>query len=317
MENHLISYLRTVFYPNGRNGIILFLVLIGGLFCRPAVPLADPEGEFEEILRWREKRLQNLQRDDGWLTLAGLFWLQEGKNTFGSDVDNDLVFPAGKMPGSAGAFHVGAEGTIIEVFEGVPITSEGQPVSRLKLRSYAEGDPTLLEIGSLTFYIIDRGGQQAIRLKDRESTVRKEFQGLEYFPIAPRWRVQARYEPYEAAASVNVPTVLGTTRRLTSPGALVFNIGVETYRLDTIGEPGEEGLFIVFGDETNGQETYGGGRFLGTPLPAEDGTLVLDFNKAYNPPCVFTPYATCPLPPPQNRLPLRVEAGEKVYSGHH
>ncbi len=298
-------------------GTILLLVLIGGLFCRPAVPLADPEGEFEEVLRWREKRLQNLQRDDGWLTLAGLFWLQEGENTFGSDPDNDLVFTAGKMPGFAGAFHISAEETIIEVFEGVPVTSKGQPVSRRKLRSDADGDPTLLEIGSLSFYLIDRDGQLAIRLKNRESAVLKEFQGLEYFPIDLRWRVPARFEPYKQAVSFNVPTALGTTSRLTSPGALVFNIDDKAYRLEAIGEPGAGELFIIFGDKTNGKETYGGGRFLTTPAPATEGAVVIDFNRAYNPPCVFTPYATCPLPPPQNRLPIRVEAGEKVYGDHH
>ncbi len=306
-------------------GTIMAMVLIGGLFCQPVIPAAGPsaglragpENEFEEILRWREERLQNLQRDDGWLTLVGLFWLQEGENTFGSDPDNDLVFPAGKVPGFAGKFRVGAEETVIEVFDGVPITSKRQPVSSLELQSDAAGDPTMLEIGSLTFYLIDRGGQTAIRLKDRESAVLKEFQGLEYFPIDLRWRVPARFEPYESAVSINVPTVLGTTSRLTSPGTLVFSIGGETYRLDAIGEPGARELFVIFGDRTNGEETYSGGRFLTTPLPDTEGAVVIDFNRAYNPPCVFTPYATCPLPPPQNRLPIRVEAGEKVYGAHH
>ncbi len=127
----------------------------------------------------------------------------------------------------------------------------------------------------------------------------------------------ARFEPYESAVSINVPTVLGTTSRLTSPGTLVFSIGGETYRLDAIGEPGARELFVIFGDRTNGKETYSGGRFLTTPQPDAEGTVVIDFNRAYNPPCVFTPYATCPLPPPQNRLPIRVEAGEKVYGAHH
>jgi len=317
MKNNFRLSLRGIFYSHGRTGIILILALAGGLFCRPAVPTADPENEFEETLQWREKRLQNLQRDDGWLTLAGLFWLQEGENTFGSDPENDLVFPAGKMPGSAGAFHVGAEGTIIEVFEGVPMVSEGQPVSSLKLQSDAAGDPTMLEIGSLTFYLIERDGQLAIRLKDRENAVLKEFQGLEYFPIDPRWRVPARFEPYESAIPINVPTALGTTSRLISPGTLAFSIGDTTYRLDAIGEPDAEQLFIIFGDGTNGKETYSGGRFLTTPQPDAEGAVVIDFNRAYNPPCVFTPYATCPLPPPQNRLPILIEAGEKVYGGHY
>ena len=317
MKNQLFLSLRTALYSLGRTGTILFLILMAGMFCQPVVPAAGPENEFKEILRWWEERLQNLQRDDGWLTLAGLYWLQEGENTFGSDQENDLIFPAGKVPGFAGVFRVGSERTVIEVFDGVPITSKRQPVSSLELQSDAAGDPTMLEIGSLTFYLIDRGGQPAIRLKDRESAVLKEFQGLEYFPIDPRWRVPARFESYETAVSINVPTVLGTTSRLTSPGALVFSIGGETYRLDAVGEPGAGELFIIFGDRTNGKETYGGGRFLTTPPPDTEGAVVIDFNRAYNPPCVFTPYATCPLPPPQNRLPIRVEAGEKVYGDHH
>lgn len=128
----------------------------------------------------------------------------------------------------------------------------------------------------------------------------------------------ARFEPYEPAVSISVPTALGTTSRLTSSGALVFNIDDKAYRrLEAIGEPGSDELFIIFGDGINGKETYGGGRFLTTPAPAAGGAVVIDFNRAYSPPCVFTPYATCPLPPPQNRLPIRVEAGEKVYGGHH
>lgn len=306
-----------IFYSHGRTGIILILALAGGLFCRPVVPTADAEREFPEILEWREERLQSLQRDDGWLTLAGLFWLQEGENSFGSDPENDLIFPAGKVPGFAGTFHVGAEGTVIEVFDGVPITSEQQPVSSLKLRSDADGDPTMLETGSLTFYLIERDGQPAIRLKDRESAILKEFQGLEYFPIDPRWRVQANFKRLESSVSINVPTAQGTTTQLELAGALIFRIGEKTYRLDAIGEPDAEQLFIIFGDVTNGKETYSGGRFLTIPQPDAEGSAVIDFNLAYNPPCVFTPYATCPLPPQQNRLPIRIEAGEKVYGDHH
>lgn len=317
MKNNFRLSLLAIFYSHGRTGIILILTLVGGLFCRPPVPTADPENKFEETLQWREKRIQNLQRDDGWLTLAGLFWLQEGENTFGSDPQNDLIFPSGKVPEFAGTFHAGTKETVIEVFDGVTITSGGQPISSLEHQSDAAGDPTMLEIGSLTFYLIERDGQLAIRLKDRESAALKEFQGLEYFPIDPHWRVPARFEPYESPVSINVPTALGTTSRLTSPGALLFSIGEKTCRLDAIGEPDAGQLFIIFGDGTNGKETYSGGRFLTTSQPDAEGAVVIDFNRAYNPPCVFTPYATCPLPPQQNRLPIRIEAGEKVYGGHH
>jgi uncharacterized protein (DUF1684 family) len=166
----------------------------------------------------------------------------------------------------------------------------------------------------VSFYPISRQGKLAIRVKDPESEARRSFRGLEYFPVDSSWRVEARVEPPADAGRISVPNVLGTDTSEASPGTLVFERGGATYRLRPVLEEGETDWFVIFGDATNGRDTYGAGRFLYV-APAKDGRTVIDFNKAYNPPCVFTDYATCPLPPPGNRLPIRVEAGEKEY-GH-
>jgi uncharacterized protein (DUF1684 family) len=169
----------------------------------------------------------------------------------------------------------------------------------------------------VSFYPISRQGRLAIRVKDPETDARRAFRGLTYFPVDPSWRIEARVEDNAAPKPITVPNVLGAETSEPSPGTLVFERGGKTYRLTPVLEEGETDWFVIFGDATNGHDTYGAGRFLYVP-PAVDGRTVIDFNKAYNPPCVFTDYATCPLPPPQNRLPIRVEAGEKEYShgGH-
>ena len=167
-------------------------------------------------------------------------------------------------------------------------------------------------LGTLRLSLIERGGRLAVRLKDADSEVRRRFRGIESFPIDSAWRIEARFEACAPARRVSVPNIPGLVDEETSPGALVFAAGGRTHRLDSILERGETDLWILFGDATNGRETYGAGRFVYVPPPVE-GKTAIDFNKAYNPPCVFTPYSTCPLPPPGNRLPIRVEAGEMVY----
>ena len=182
------------------------------------------------------------------------------------------------------------------------------------LASDAGEAATRLRTGSVLFYVIERAGKLAVRVKDSQSEARREFHGLEYFPIDPSWRIEARFEPYDPPRPISVPNVLGHQDTEKSPGALVFERAGQTYRLDPVLERGETDYFVIFGDATNGKETYGAGRFLYVKPPV-DGKTIIDFNKAYNPPCVFTDYATCPLPPAQNRMKVRVEAGEKEY-GH-
>lgn len=270
-----------------------------------------------EIEEWRAGRDKSLRDENGWLTLAGLYWLEEGDSTFGSAPDNTVVFPAGKAPARLGTFHRQGEKVTLEVTPGLGLAADGKEVTApsLGLAPDASGKPTMLSLGSLTFHVIKRPGKVGIRLKDKESPVLAGFAGVESFAVDPSWRIAARFEPYDPPKTIKVPNIIGTDFDETSPGALVFERGGATYRLEPTGAPGKD-LFLVFGDATNGHETYGGGRFLYVP-PPKDGQAIVDFNQTYNPPCVFTPYATCPLPPRQNKLALRVEAGEKMWGEAH
>jgi len=269
-----------------------------------------------EIDDWHAKRVARLTAPDGWLALAGLFWLNEGENRVGSAPDNDLVFPA-KAPAHLGVLVRRGRAVELRPAAGAALTdAKGQPLGVTKLASDKDGEATKVRAGSLVFFVIERSERVGVRLRDEDSPARRSFTGIERYPVSPAWRVEARLEPYVPRRELPVTTVIGTIEPSPSPGALVFSIGGVTYRLDAVDEEGTDDLFVIFGDKTNGRETYGAGRFVYAPRPGPDGKTVLDFNKAYNPPCAFTPFATCPLPPAQNRLPVRVEAGEKTW-GHH
>lgn len=278
----------------------------------PAIEEEVDEAAYrEEIRRWREAGEEELRQPDSWLTLAGLFPLEEGESTFGSAADNDLVFPA-EAPAHMGAFRLEDGAVTVTVAPGVEVTHDGEAVTEMALAADTTGEPTLLEAGPLVFFVIERPGQILIRLRDRESPALAAFDGVETFPVDLAWRIVGRFEPYEPPKTLEIPNVLGTTFEQPCPGAVVFEAGGATHRLEPTGDPAQ-GLFLVFGDATNGHETYGGGRFLSIPPPDGEGRVLLDFNRAYNPPCVYTPYATCPLPPRQNRLALRIEAGQKMH----
>lgn len=282
-------------------------LLVVGLLLLPLAAFAD--GYTAEVEAWRARREERLRRPDGWLTLAGLFWLREGPNRFGSGPDNDLVFPD-KAPARLGVATV-AEGKVaVDLEPGVLVN--GQPAARVVLDPKAEEGATVLSRGSLSWYLLERGGRLGFRLKDRESPVLRDFRGTAWFPVDPAWRVTARLEggPHRIA----VPSVTGGTSQEESPGTLVFELEGRELRLDPVLEDG--GLFVVFADATSGRETYGSGRFLSAEAPDAEGRTVLDFNRAYSPPCAFTPYATCPIPPAQNRLPVAIRAGEKAPAGH-
>ena len=295
-----------------------FLLLVPVLALLAATGAAPaPEAHRAEIEAWRAKRMANLKREDGWLTLVGLFWLQEGENRLGSDPQsNRIVFPKDSTPAMLGSLDLSKRVVTLRAAPDAGLTSAGQPVTTLILRSDADGPPTILQHGRISFFLIKRGERLGIRVKDSANPVLLGFHGLDNYPIDRRWRFDARWEPYQPAKTIPVPNILGSVDQEKSPGAVVFDVGGRPNRLDAVQEPGNEQLFLIFGDETNGVETYGGGRFLYASPPDKDGRVVVDFNKAYNPPCVFTPYATCPLPPRQNRLALRVEAGEKKYGSH-
>jgi uncharacterized protein (DUF1684 family) len=278
-------------------------------------PMNAPSGFEAETRAWQAERVARLTSEDGWLTLVGLHWLKEGPNRFGSAADNALVFPA-SVPAHAGTFTRKGDTVSLTLEPGVVFTQEGKPFTGGALRSDAEGRPDTLALGTLRLFVIRRGERLGVRVKDAEAPTRKAFHTIPTYAPNPAWRVEAHLEPAAAEHKLSVPNVLGEVEEMVSPGTAVFTFEGKQYRLTPVVEPGENQLFFIFGDLTNRDDTYGAGRFLYAELPGKDGKLVLDFNRAYNPPCAFTSFATCPLPPPQNRLKVRVEAGEKRYGEH-
>ena len=292
--------------------------------CSPA-PAPQPSGDKQtddayraEVEAWRAERDEDMRSPNGWLTLAGLYWLEEGDSTFGSAPDNTVVFPAGKAPEKLGTFHRQGEKVTLDAVPGTGLQADGKEVTApLELAPDTSGKATMLSVGSLTFHVINRPGKVGIRLKDRESAVLAGFTGVESFPIDPvvahRGALRALRPAEEDQGAQH--------HRHRLRRDLARRPGLRARRRNATGwsprgEAGKE-LFLVFGDATNGHETYGGGRFLYVPPPV-DGKAIVDFNKAYNPPCVFTPYATCPLPPRQNKLAgLRIEAGDKMWGEAH
>jgi len=280
----------------------------------PPVPQSGKSAKTyqEEIEAWRKRRVAALQADDGWLTVAGLFWLKNGKNTVGTDPGNDIVLPAGSAPGRVGVFEFANGAITFEATADVNVAIDGKPATGATLTPDTSGSPTLLTINNLTMFVIKRGDRFGIRLRDKSSEMRRHFTEIHYFPVEESSRVRAKWVPYEPAKSIAIPNILGQTEMKSCPGRVEFTLAGHPLSL----EPVVEGhrLFFIFKDLTSGRETYPPGRFLYADMP-EDGEVVLDFNKAVNPPCAFTPFATCPLPPEQNRLDVRVEAGELRY-GH-
>ena len=292
----------------------------GSMACRPSAPACPTCAAHEaEVARWREDRLAGLRAEQSWLALAGLFWLDEGEQRLGADPSADIVFPAG-APAEIGVLTRRGDEVRLRVAPGVDARIDGAPVTEVALRSDADASRPAdrVTIGSrFVFLILVRGGRIGLRLYDTQSPARRAFVGIESFPIRPEWRVQARFEPFSPPRTIEHPTVIGATRAEV-PGVAIFTIDGVERRLTPILETGPKGqeLLFLFRDRTSGVETYTGGRFLVTELP-RDGLVELDFNKAHNPPCAFTAYATCPLPREENHLELRVEAGEKTYAGPH
>ena len=279
----------------------------------PAVAFSAAE-HAKEIKTWQENRDKRLRTEDGWLTLVGLHWLKPGDNSLGSAKSNRIVMPA-KAPAAMGTLTLAGGKVTLKPAAKANLMIDGKPVSAAVelLDDAAEKGPTTVKAGVLMFYPIKRSDRYGIRVKDPESEQRKNFKGMEYFPTDPKWRFEARLEPYQPPRQIPITDITGVTSNSPSPGALAFDVDGKTYRLDPILEEGSTEYFIIFKDQTSKDTTYGAGRYLYASPPGPDGKVIVDFNKAYNPPCVFTPYATCPLPPQQNRLPLRIEAGEKKY----
>jgi uncharacterized protein (DUF1684 family) len=271
----------------------------------------------QEIEDWHRARIQRLTAPDGWLSLVALFPLPEGIHRFGSAPDNDLAFPAG-APEHAGTLTVVDTVATLTKASGVKMTAGRERIrGDVVLASDADAaGPTKVQMGSIQFYVIERHGALFLRVKDANSPVRRSFHGIERFPVDKKWRFEATLERYDPPRLVSVPNIMGFDEMVPCPGALVFQKDGVTCRLEAHSQEGDS-LFVVFGDQTSGHDTYGGGRFVYVDIPGPDGKTTLDFNRAYNPPCVFTEFATCPLPVPGNVLPFRVEAGEKAWEGAH
>lgn len=289
---------------------LLLALLVG---CAPPAEVPEPEGYRAEIEEWRRGRVERLTSDSGWLTLVGLFWFEDGEHRVGSEPQSEIELPPDKAPARVGVLRASGDDITLEVEPSVEVLHDGEPVQSLALADDSPGPATVFELGDLVAHVIQRDDQRALRVKDRNHPARFDFPGIESFPIDWRWRIEARFDAYDPPRTIPIPTVLGTITDQTSSGAVVFELDGREHRLDVVAEPGDEQLFLIFGDRTTGKETYGGGRYLYADAPGADGRVVVDFNKAYNPPCVFTPFATCPLPPAQNKLALRVEAGEKNF----
>jgi uncharacterized protein len=272
---------------------------------------APTQAELEAATRaWHEGRLERLKAEAGWLSLVGLDWLEEGENPAGSAQGSRVMLPAG-APARLGAFgRSGAEVRFTPAPK-VEVTLEGKPFVGGQVNTDADGRADVLRSGSLQLQVIDRGGRLGVRVRDSMARARTHFRGIERFKVTTGWRKQATFEPAEQGQTIAIPNVLGDISEHPLAGTAVFTHAGKTYRLQATAE-GEQ-LFFVFGDQTNRTDTYGAGRFLYTDLP-QDGRVILDFNRAYNPPCAFSAYATCPLPTRQNKLPLRIEAGEKRYT---
>lgn len=266
----------------------------------------DTAAHTTEIQQWQKTRAERLAKEDGWLTLIGLHWLKDGENTV---TLTKASAPPVKLTrnGAQTILHPDPSMTI----DGKPIAGD-VPI----LADADEKGPTIVQMGSVRFNMIKRGERYGLRVKDAEAETRTHFKGLEYYPIDPKWRVEARYEAYHPPKKIPITDVTGMTSDSISPGAIVFDVDGKEYRIDPILEEGSTDYFIIFRDATSKDTTYPAGRYL-YAAPPKDGKMVVDFNKAYNPPCAFTPFATCPLPPLQNRLPFRLEAGEKKYAGGH
>ena len=294
------------------NRLLLFLLLF---------PLAAAAGGAEdylaEIARQRQAREEGLRQPLGWLSLVGLHWIEAGSHRVGSAPDSDIVLAVG--PGHLGEIHLkdGVVTLALEQAEDVAVDGVPAAAGEIALRPDTQGSPTQITFdqGVAGFNLIERGGRFALRVRDARAQTRTRFSGLDFYPADPAWRIDARFEPHPEGRTLDIANAIGQLAPEPNPGAVVFEREGKTYRIEALANP-DGSLFLIFADRTSGRETYGAGRFLDTPAP-RDGRVTVDFNLAYNPPCAFNAFSTCPLPPPENRLKLAVQAGEKKYAEPH
>ena len=287
--------------------LLLASVVITAALAAPAKPPAD-------YVAWQKQRVENLTAEKGWLTLIGLNWLDVGKFTLGSGADQQIRLSAG--PDKLGTIERKASGELI-FSANAPVLINGVAARPEVILSTDKNGakPTEVSIGTLSFLAIDRGGKIGLRVKDSESKTRTEFMGLDYFAYQPSLKIVARYEAYPTVHMLEVATIIGTVEPTPNPGRAHFSVAGKNYSFELLEGSDAAHYFTIFGDKTNGKQTYGMARFLTGKVDEKNKTVTLDFNTAYNPPCAFTEYATCPTPPAGNRIAAKVAAGEKAYRG--
>jgi uncharacterized protein (DUF1684 family) len=290
------------------------VVLLACAVASPGAPAQDAAAAYKaSVEEWRHGYEASLESDDGWLSVAGLFWLHDGQNRFGTDPLNDIVLPEGSAPADVGYFDFEKGDShdakiVVHVNPGVTIVMNNQPVQEAEIRPDSSDR---LVLGNISLLVHKSGDRYSICLKDKNSKIRRDFAGTKWFAVNEAYRVTAKFVLYDPAKQVDIQNILGDTIKTWVPGYLVFTLRGAEYRLEPFtSDP--QGMEFVFRDLTSGKETYPAVRMLKTSAP-KDGLVTLDFNESYNPPCAYNPYTTCPLPPPQNRLRVRIEAGEMLY----
>jgi uncharacterized protein len=298
-------------FRNNIAGVLAGVVILS----TPVLSVQPPDAAYRESFeKWKSELVDDLKQN--WLVLAGLYWLKPGANTFGSATDNAIVLPSG--PAHAGAFQLQDDSVSVEVKKDVPVKIDGKPITQSKLQADVTGKPTVIEMGSLRMHLIQRGKRLGIRVKDLNSERARNYAGPIFFPLDMTYRVTGTFVPSDGKKTVDVPNVLGDVTPTPIAGEVRFKLDGQDLTLTALSGDPTKGLSFVIGDLSGKTDTYPGGRFLDSD-PVIDGKVVLDFNRAYNPPCAVTPYATCPLAPKENRLPVAIRAGEKYdrMHGHH
>jgi uncharacterized protein (DUF1684 family) len=288
---------------------IVGIALLAGM--NPGKGQADP-GYADRITQWRAQQETDLRAPEGWLSVAGLSWLSEGDNSIGSGSSYKVILPS-PAPENVGTLNLAAGEVTLSVATGVTVQIDGKPVTSVVMAPDVTGKPNKAKIGDITFEVIHRGKRIGVRIWDENCPARRNFTGMKWYPIKPAYVIKAKYTAYDTPKQIPITNVLGDISMNANPGYVEFTLYGKACRLEAQAE--DNSLFFNFLDKTSGSETYPAGRFLDAPLP-KDGFVTLDFNQATNPPCAFTAFATCPLPPKGNRLDVAVKAGEKTYHSH-
>ena len=293
---------------------LVALLLVATAFA--ANRIAPDPAYVSDYDKWKTERLDDLKQN--WIPLVGLYWLKPGANSFGSDSANDITLPAGSAPAKAGAFDFQNGVVTVKLEPGVigKVGSAAVTTAKLTADNDKGQKPSVLEMGSLRLHVIKRGQRTGIRVKDVNSAALRSIKPMDFYPVDLNYRVIATWVPADGKKTVDVPTEIGDVSHTVIPGELRFKLNGKEMTLTALSGSPEKSLFIVFNDATKQTDTYPAGRFIDTP-PVKDGKVVLDFNRAYNPPCAFTPYATCPLAPKENRLSVAIPAGEKYENKAH